>query len=122
MLLLLVLLLLVLLLLVRLLLLLSALLLEDVAADAATLCEHLRLVLQEDLQSCSCLGTDDAATLCEDLRQVTEMSRPAATETANLWGSLLSCPAATETATIDSSQERSDMRDRCRGSQSENKA
>ena len=82
--------LLVLLLLVRLLLLLSALLLEDVAADAATLCEHLRLVLREDLQSCLCLGAADAATLCEGLRQV-------------LRESLLSCPAAAETATVDGS-------------------
>ena len=69
----------------------SELLLEDVAADAATLCEHLRLVLREDLQSCSCLGTADAATLCEDLRQV-------------LRESLLSCPAAAETATVDGSE------------------
>ena len=38
----------------------SELLLEDVEADAATLCEHLRLVLRED----------DAANLREDLRLV----------------------------------------------------
>ena len=69
----------------------SELLLEDVAADAATLCEHLRLVLREDLQSCSCLGAADAATLCEDLHRV-------------LWESLLSCPAASETATVDGSE------------------
>ena len=39
----------------------------------------------EDLQSCSCLGTADAATLCEDLRLVlleSLLSCPAAAETA----------------------------------------
>ena len=39
----------------------------------------------EDLQSCSCLGTADAATLCEDLRLVlleSSLSCPAEAETA----------------------------------------
>ena len=88
----------------------SELLLEDVAADAATLCEHLRLVLREDLQSCLCLGAADAASFSEDLHLVlTEDMQPCAclvaagAATLVFDETLMSCPVA-----VDGSEQRID--------------
>ena len=97
----------------------SELLLKDVAADAATLCEHLHLVLREDLQSSSCLGPADAATLSEDLHlelreDVQPCSADALSEALHLAisKSLTPRPAAPDAAAVDGSESRCGKCDR----------